>query len=291
MTSQRPRRRRLGTAVLPILVGFLVLGGAAAGHAMTPARTDTMRLQLSPHTSALSPGDTLRVDVIVPQAGPNFNAYDAYVSYDPAVLSFLRRPNSEQEGPLMRNACGLTFHLFSVAPDSTYLTINHSLLCAGIALTGPGVVYRLQFICKHVDADTWLRLLRDPPTRTAVYDAGIYVMPLATIDAQVRVGAGDVTTVPPAPRDGLHLGAAPNPFNPQTTFTYELPATAAVDLSVYGLDGRLLRRLESRQAPAGPHAVAWDGRDDAGRMLPAGVYLARLRADDRSTAIRVCLVK
>jgi hypothetical protein len=289
--TRQPTLWRSVTASLRILSGLLLVGAAAEGASLTAARTDTMRLQLVPHVAELAAGDTLRVELVVPQAGPTFNAYDAHVAYDPTVLTFLRRPNSEQEGPLMTGACGQTFHLFSVAPDSTYLTINHSLLCAGMSLTGPGVLYRLQFIGKHVDADTWLRLLREPPTVTAVYDAGIYVLPLTTIGAAVRVGAGSVSTVPPAPGDGLRLDVAPNPFNPRTTFTYELPAAAAVDLSVYGLDGRRLRRLESRRAPAGPHAVAWDGRDDAGRTLPAGVYLARLRADGRTAAKRICLVK
>jgi flagellar basal-body rod modification protein FlgD len=43
--------------------------------------------------------------------------------------------------------------------------------------------------------------------------------------------------------------------------------------------GRAVRRLETAHLPAGSHALAWDGRDDRGRALPAGSYYVRVRGE------------
>ena len=274
-----------------LLVAFLVLGGAAEGLDLNPARGDTMYLQLWPHATELAPGDTLDVDLIVPVAGLPFNAYDAYVGYDPEALTFLQRPNLvDQEGPLMRDVCGQTFHVFQIAPDSTHLRIGHSLLCPGEELTGPGVVYRLRFRCNDVETETWLRLLGESPTLTRAYNDGLFVQPLVTIDALVQISDAS-STVPPAPRAGPWLRAAPNPFNPQTVFIFALDETAAGELRVYGLDGRLLRTLAAGLFAAGEHTARWDGTDDAGRSLAAGVYLARLHTGTGAVSTRVCLVR
>ena len=71
----------------------------------------------------------------------------------------------------------------------------------------------------------------------------------------------------------------PNPFNPKTTLRYALPRPAAVDLAVFDVNGRRVTRLlAGEQMPAGNHAVEWNGRDEAGRALPSGVYFARFAA-------------
>jgi flagellar hook assembly protein FlgD len=43
--------------------------------------------------------------------------------------------------------------------------------------------------------------------------------------------------------------------------------------------GRIVRRLAGGDRRAGAHSIPWDGRDDAGRLLPAGRYFARIRGD------------
>ncbi len=79
----------------------------------------------------------------------------------------------------------------------------------------------------------------------------------------------------PAPT-ALSLRVSPNPFNPRTRLGFTLPASGRADLAVYDLAGRLVRRLESGELPAGDHVRVWSGDDDAGRSLPSGTYVARL---------------
>jgi hypothetical protein len=72
--------------------------------------------------------------------------------------------------------------------------------------------------------------------------------------------------------------AAPRP-NPgsRATLAFELPLPAAVQLRVCDVAGREVRRLVKTELGAGEHRYAWDGRDDQGQRLPAGVYYAALR--------------
>jgi flagellar hook assembly protein FlgD len=52
-----------------------------------------------------------------------------------------------------------------------------------------------------------------------------------------------------------------------------------------------VRVLEAASYEAGEHAVAWDGRDDAGRNAPSGVYLVQLRGDGFAETAAATLVR
>ena len=82
-----------------------------------------------------------------------------------------------------------------------------------------------------------------------------------------------------APAEYALLQNHPNPFNPATTISCELPEPGYVALNVYDVTGQLVRRLVNGQVNAGHHAVEWDGRDNRGRPVASGVYLCRLVAD------------
>ncbi len=79
----------------------------------------------------------------------------------------------------------------------------------------------------------------------------------------------------PAPT-AMSLQVSPNPFNPRTRLVFTLAAAGRADLAVYDLAGRMVRRLENGELPAGEHVRIWSGDDDAGRSLPSGTYVARL---------------
>lgn len=89
------------------------------------------------------------------------------------------------------------------------------------------------------------------------------------------------------------LGNAPNPFNPATTIAFTIPSGGAPDhaLNIYDPRGRLVRQLSRGALSAGRHEATWDGRDDHGAALSAGVYLYRLEADGRKLSGKMVLVK
>ena len=87
------------------------------------------------------------------------------------------------------------------------------------------------------------------------------------------------------------LNAVPNPFNPSTKLPFEMAAAGHARLKVYDTAGRLVATLVDEHRAAGIHYVIWDGRDDAGRMSSAGVYLYRFEVGEFSEAKRMVLVK
>ena len=83
--------------------------------------------------------------------------------------------------------------------------------------------------------------------------------------------------VSPAPTLAFDLGAAaPDPAATLTQLPFTLANAGVVRLRIYGLRGERVRTLVDGERPAGPHAVTWDGRDDHGRAVNAGVYFYRL---------------
>ncbi|MCB9501665.1 MAG: type IX secretion system sortase PorU [Deferribacteres bacterium] len=70
----------------------------------------------------------------------------------------------------------------------------------------------------------------------------------------------------------------PNPFTDNTTFTFLLNADAEVDIAVYTVSGRKIRKMENIAGTAGYNEVFWDGLDEDGDRLGNGIYLYRIKA-------------
>ncbi len=88
-----------------------------------------------------------------------------------------------------------------------------------------------------------------------------------------------------------YLGNAPNPFRPQTTIGYRLEQDCPVTLRVFDYQGRLVRTLARAElSTAGSHEKVWDGRDERGRRVSAGVYFYRITAENQETARRMVLL-
>lgn len=72
--------------------------------------------------------------------------------------------------------------------------------------------------------------------------------------------------------------ASPNPFAGQARIAFALPTRGDVELSVYSVDGRLVRTLVSGEQGPGEVELTWDGRDNSGRRVGNGLYFMRLEA-------------
>ncbi|HEU4333301.1 MAG TPA: PKD domain-containing protein [Candidatus Eisenbacteria bacterium] len=84
----------------------------------------------------------------------------------------------------------------------------------------------------------------------------------------------------------------PNPLNPSGTLTLSLERGGPVDVSVFDLQGRLVRRLWSERAAArGTHEIEFDGRDGRGLPLASGVYLVRVEADGVTRSGRFTILR
>jgi len=108
---------------------------------------------------------------------------------------------------------------------------------------------------------------------------------LRFVDALTPVSDGN-TPVPA----GL-TGITPNPFNPQTTISFNVISDGTVRLDIYDLRGKLARSLTRDSFSAGRHDVIWDGRDNAGHGLPSGVYMVRMQSQDVNEIQKVLMLK
>lgn len=82
--------------------------------------------------------------------------------------------------------------------------------------------------------------------------------------------------LPPGAVSLARLDAMPNPFARAVTLRYVLTADGPADLELFAADGRRVRTLARAVRGRGEHVAGWDGRDDSGGPLPAGVYYARV---------------
>ena len=105
-----------------------------------------------------------------------------------------------------------------------------------------------------------------------------------TFGGNIFTGPG--TDVPqsqpgPASESSILEPARPNPFGLATEIAFTLDTEGVTEISVYSPSGQLVRRLVDERIGAGPHTLAWDGRDDAGRSLASGTYVYQLRVNGR----------
>ena len=83
----------------------------------------------------------------------------------------------------------------------------------------------------------------------------------------------------------------PNPFNPATLITYDLPAESDIQLVIYDLMGRKVKTLINDVESAGRKTAVWYATDDFGNPVSAGVYLYRLHGGDKTFTRKMILMK
>lgn len=83
----------------------------------------------------------------------------------------------------------------------------------------------------------------------------------------------------------------PNPFNPTTTLTFELPKQMKVKLVIYDVLGREVNTLVNGDQKAGVHSVIWNGTNKRGYQVSSGIYFYRMTTDNYSRTLKMVLMK
>lgn len=121
-------------------------------------------------------------------------------------------------------------------------------------------------------------------TATSSYSGG--ASDIAEASFHSGLGGGAV-----APSRPVLLGNTPNPGTPSTSISFLLPVgTERASLRVFDAQGRRVRTFDSNFAP-GLNQVTWDGTDDHGHAVHAGIYLYRLDVGELSFTRRMALVR
>jgi hypothetical protein len=212
-------------------------------------------------------------------SGERFEAYDTIRVFDP---------------PTMANV--------TVDPDSVSM--------GGTAHLGwPDLSVGLARYSGFVSADagrTWEPMFEDVMGRTTFdwladlgpADSAMVIVEARTIEGVSGMGisepfviADGPVRVPEAPPSTAFLGVSPHPVRGSARFEFSLAASADVRLDVYDVVGRRVRKLGAAAMGAGPHVVAWDGMDGAGRPVSSGVYLYVFEAGGIRRTGRITVVR
>lgn len=170
------------------------------------------------------------------------------------------------EGTLFDEQSGPAF----VGSGPVGLDVGAALLGRGASIVGDGELVRVTF------------------------SSDVEVAPRVTArsgdNADLEVNLTTSTEVQ-APRMFAARQNFPNPFNPSTTISFDLPESREVRLAVYALDGSLVRTLVGGELPAGTHDIVWDGRDDRRQGVATGTYFYRLVAGPNVEVRKMLLMK
>ncbi len=83
----------------------------------------------------------------------------------------------------------------------------------------------------------------------------------------------------------------PNPFNPVTEASYDLPEASNVLIRVFSMLGKEVKTLVDQTKQAGRYSVHWDGTDDKGLLAPSGIYFLQMQAGSFSYVRKMTFIR
>ena len=83
----------------------------------------------------------------------------------------------------------------------------------------------------------------------------------------------------------------PNPFNPVTSITYQIPFDADVNITIYDMNGRVIKTLLDGKQSAGHKSILWNAKDNKNELVSAGIYLYTIKAGNYRKTRKMVLIK
>ena len=124
----------------------------------------------------------------------------------------------------------------------------------------------------NLERISFLAFTLDPTNPEILYAGGVGGVHKLDISTLVAVAEENAA----APQTFSLAQNYPNPFNPETVIEYQLQGSVPVRLRIYNVMGQEVRILVDETKRTGAYRVRWDGRDDHGKAVPAGVYFYRI---------------
>jgi len=167
--------------------------------------------------------------------------------------------------------------------------------------TGSGPLAVMHFTVDPASPDTMILidtttvgLITNTEFQLTDLDGGVRFTPLFTpgiVEIKTSTDVEDITPDGLLPDSYALAQNYPNPFNPSTQIELSLPTASHVQLEVFNVLGRTVRRLIDQKLPAGVHRIEFDGRSDRGNRVASGVYFYRIKAEDFVQSRKMILLK
>ncbi len=124
---------------------------------------------------------------------------------------------------------------------------------------------------------------------TAVDDQPAFVSDTFQVFVEPRTG---IRNTPAAtPQNSALFQNSPNPFNPQTTISYQLAKGGHVNIKIYSLIGQQVKTLVNETQAAGAYLLVWDGSNDSGQAVASGIYIYKLEAGSFAESRKMMLLR
>jgi FlgD Ig-like domain len=92
------------------------------------------------------------------------------------------------------------------------------------------------------------------------------------------------------PFTNSQLSIFPNPFNPETTISYNIPESGKVDLSIYNIKGQKVKTLINAQLSSGKYSTTWNGKNNSNKRVSTGEYIAKFKINGEEVAVNKMLL-
>ncbi len=89
----------------------------------------------------------------------------------------------------------------------------------------------------------------------------------------------------------FQLSNYPNPFNPTTTISFNLPEPGKVKLEIYNIKGQKVKTLLNSTTVPGAYKCIWNGKDEMGKSVSSGQYVIKLQQSGNETAKKIMMLK
>ncbi len=249
-----------------------------------PAGSVPTQLYMGPNFSsgsyvssiAIHPDDDQKVLLGV----SNYNVVSLFYTEDGGATWTLQEGNlAGTDGPSIRTVAIVPYGGIDI-----YFAGTSTGLYSTFFLTGATTIWTLESsdLMGNVVVDQLATRPADGLVVAATHGKGVYSISIPTGTAV------DDADVPVPARLSQNV---PNPFNPMTTISYSLPAAGRASLVIYDVAGNRIRTLVSEDLEAGNHQVIWNGSDDGGRQVAAGIYLYKLDSGSVHEVKRMTLVR
>ena len=224
---------------------------------------------------SVSPGDVFQMPILL-DGGDNVRSYELEFSYDPEVLVYqsliwdesvsgMTILDNQEDGIIKVSAAGLD------AIEFGSVTLGY---------------VEFELVDTFDEYETTVTMSRSRLNEKAVVIDGstaIYTNALLVIDDWGHGGVPDVYAL---------QQNFPNPFNPVTQIRYQLPEESIVTIRIYDITGRVVRSLVSGQKElTGYHQVSWDGTNNHGDGVSAGMYLYVIQAGKFRNTRKMVFIK
>jgi hypothetical protein len=95
-----------------------------------------------------------------------------------------------------------------------------------------------------------------------------------------QTGVGDFAS---GGAESFRLSNYPNPLNPNTTISFYQADNSELQIQIFDVSGRMIRKLSAGSSSTGQQTVVWDGRDSKNQAVASGVYFYRLNQPSSPT--------